>query len=118
MLPLGPKVLAFNHTAGAMGMSLFFVLPGFLIASTLIQNPDVYDFMVRRLARILPLAYAYAIVVFLILLLLIPRLCCSPRAFWSTTSWTTLTKATSMSGRCASRCISIWRSRSRCWSEG
>jgi peptidoglycan/LPS O-acetylase OafA/YrhL len=67
MLPLGPKVLALNHTAGAMGMSLFFALSGFLITSTLIHNPDVREFLVRRLARILPLAYAYAAVVFVIL---------------------------------------------------
>jgi peptidoglycan/LPS O-acetylase OafA/YrhL len=66
MLPLGPKVLALNHTAGAMGMSLFFALSGFLIASVLIHNPDICEFMVKRLARIVPLAYAYALLVFTI----------------------------------------------------
>src|ERR1700730_1120869 len=65
LLPLGPKVLQLNETAGAMGMSLFFALSGFLITSTLIKNPDIHDFITRRLARILPLAYAYTIVVFL-----------------------------------------------------
>ena len=35
MLPLGPKILGLNFTAGAMGMSLFFALSGFLIASAL-----------------------------------------------------------------------------------
>ena len=68
MLPLGPKVLQLNWTAGAMGMSLFFALSGFLITSTLLHNPDVHAFLVRRLARIIPLAYAYAILVFTILL--------------------------------------------------
>ena len=28
MLPLGPKLLQLNHTAGVMGMSLFFALIG------------------------------------------------------------------------------------------
>ena len=64
MLPLGPKTLQFNDTAGAMGMSLFFSLSGFLITSTLLHNASVLEFMVKRLARILPLAYAYAFFVF------------------------------------------------------
>src|ERR1700720_3445780 len=35
LLPLGPKVLHLNSTAGPMGMSLFFALSGYLIVSTL-----------------------------------------------------------------------------------
>ncbi len=66
MLPLGPKFLRLNETAGAMGMSLFFALSGFLIASLLLQNDDVVEFLVKRLLRILPLAYAYAVIVFLL----------------------------------------------------
>jgi peptidoglycan/LPS O-acetylase OafA/YrhL len=66
LLPLGPKALRLNETAGAMGMSLFFALSGFLITSGLMKNPQIYEFLVRRLARILPLAYAYTAVVFLI----------------------------------------------------
>lgn len=64
MLPLGPKILRFNYTAGAMGMSLFFALSGFLITSTLIHNSNIFEFFVKRLARIIPLAYAYAFLVF------------------------------------------------------
>ncbi|WP_426413294.1 acyltransferase family protein [Bradyrhizobium ganzhouense] len=64
MLPLGPKFLRLNETAGAMGMSLFFALSGFLIASLLMRNDDVVEFLVKRLMRILPLAYAYALIVF------------------------------------------------------
>lgn len=64
MLPLGPKYLRLNETAGAMGMSLFFALSGFLIASLLLKNDDVVEFMVKRLTRILPLAYLYALIVF------------------------------------------------------
>jgi peptidoglycan/LPS O-acetylase OafA/YrhL len=66
LLPLGPKVLRFNETAGAMGMSLFFALSGFLITSGLMRNPRIHEFLVRRLARILPLAYVYTFVVFVI----------------------------------------------------
>jgi peptidoglycan/LPS O-acetylase OafA/YrhL len=60
LLPLGPKSLGLNETAGAMGMSLFFALSGFLITSTLIHNQNVVDFLIRRLARILPLAYLFS----------------------------------------------------------
>jgi peptidoglycan/LPS O-acetylase OafA/YrhL len=66
MLPLGPKVLRLNETAGAMGMSLFFSLSGFLITSNLLAGQTVYSFYIRRLTRILPLAYSYLAFVFLI----------------------------------------------------
>jgi peptidoglycan/LPS O-acetylase OafA/YrhL len=49
-----------------MGMSLFFALSGFLITAGLIHNSSVWDFLVKRLARILPLAYAYSFIVFTI----------------------------------------------------
>jgi peptidoglycan/LPS O-acetylase OafA/YrhL len=64
MLPLGPKSFQLNVTAGEMGMSLFFALSGFLIASGLKRNPSIYEFMVRRLSKITPLAYAYIVLVF------------------------------------------------------
>lgn len=64
MLPLGPKFMRLNETAATMGMSLFFGLSGFLIASGLLRNPDVPEFIVKRLSRIVPLAYAYAFIVF------------------------------------------------------
>jgi peptidoglycan/LPS O-acetylase OafA/YrhL len=67
MLPVGPKVWRLNETTGPMGMSLFFALSGFLVTSNLLQNQNVYDFFVRRLARILPLAYLYLAFCFLIL---------------------------------------------------
>jgi peptidoglycan/LPS O-acetylase OafA/YrhL len=66
LLPLGPKELRLNEAAGAMGMSLFFALSGFLITSALIRNQNIHEFLTRRLARILPLAYAYTLVVFLL----------------------------------------------------
>jgi peptidoglycan/LPS O-acetylase OafA/YrhL len=64
LLPLGPKSLQLNVAAGAMGMSLFFALSGFLITETLLRNPDVLAFLAKRLARILPLAYLFTGVAF------------------------------------------------------
>jgi peptidoglycan/LPS O-acetylase OafA/YrhL len=58
LLPLGPKVLKLNSTAGPLGMSLFFTLSGFLITSFLIRRPEPSNFLIRRLCRILPLAWA------------------------------------------------------------
>ena len=64
MLPLGPKLFRLNETTGAMGMSLFFSLSGFLITSQLRHNADVHEFLIKRLSRIVPLAYAYIFLVF------------------------------------------------------
>lgn len=59
LLPLGPKFLRLNETAGPLGMSLFFTLSGFLIANFLIHRPNVHDFIIRRFFRIIPLAWLY-----------------------------------------------------------
>ena len=64
MLPEGPKALRLNEATGAMGMSLFFALSGFLIVSGLRHNADVAEFVVKRFSRIVPLAYAYTFFVF------------------------------------------------------
>lgn len=55
-LPL-PKALQLNYAAGAAGMALFFCLSGFLIASFLDAGEPVSRFMVKRFARIVPLAW-------------------------------------------------------------
>lgn len=60
LLPLGPKNLRANETAGMVGMSLFFTLSGFLIAEQLHKRRNVAGFFVRRLFRIAPLAWIYA----------------------------------------------------------
>ncbi len=57
LLPLGPKRLELNATAGLMGMALFFALSGFLIVRFLAGGMPVSTFAVRRLARIIPLAW-------------------------------------------------------------
>ena len=66
MLPLGPKRFVINEAAGLAGMSLFFTLSGFLITINLLKHTDVFAFVVRRLCRILPLAYT-AIVAYLLI---------------------------------------------------
>lgn len=59
LLPLGPKAWRLNETAGPLGMSLFFTLSGFLIANFLIHRPNIYNFIIRRFFRIIPLAWLY-----------------------------------------------------------
>jgi len=63
MLPLGPKFLQFNAMIATAGMSLFFILSGFLIVSMLVRNDNVASFLVRRVCRIVPLAWGFLIVV-------------------------------------------------------
>jgi len=75
LLPLGPKWLDLNEAVGAMGMAIFFSLSGFLITKNLLDGQPVATFFVRRAARILPLAYLYLLVVWVI---------------FPTTSWTFL----------------------------
>jgi peptidoglycan/LPS O-acetylase OafA/YrhL len=67
MLPLGPKVLDLNESVGELGMALFFTLSGFLITQQLHAKHDVVAFFVRRLFRIVPLAWAYTAVVLTLL---------------------------------------------------
>lgn len=62
LLPLGPKVWRLNETAGPIGMALFFTLSGFLITNFLIHRPNLYDFIIRRFFRIIPLAWLYLVI--------------------------------------------------------
>lgn len=57
MLPLGPPRWNVNGAAGAIGMAIFFTLSGFLIVSILARDPDIGRFLVRRVMRIVPLAW-------------------------------------------------------------
>ena len=57
LLPLGPKSLQINPTATAAGMAMFFILSGFLITSLLLRDDHIGRFLVRRFARIVPLAW-------------------------------------------------------------
>lgn len=62
LLPLGPSSWFLNHAVGLLGMSLFFTLSGFLITLSLIYRPLVKPFLIRRLCRILPLAWLFLMV--------------------------------------------------------
>ena len=66
LLPLGPKALELNETAARAGMSLFFTLSGYLITSFLLRRPEIKPFLIRRLCRILPLAWTAAVALLLI----------------------------------------------------
>lgn len=57
MLPLGPSRWGINGSAGVFGMAVFFTLSGFLIVSILLRDADIGRFLVRRVARIVPLAW-------------------------------------------------------------
>lgn len=57
LLPLGPKRWELNTATAVMGMAIFFTLSGFLITQFLLKDGDVAGFLVRRLFRILPLAW-------------------------------------------------------------
>jgi peptidoglycan/LPS O-acetylase OafA/YrhL len=76
LVPLGPKELRLNEMTGPMGMSLFFALSGFLIVRTL-RADSVAEFVIKRLARILPLAWLYLGVVALLFSLEGPALMAS-----------------------------------------
>jgi peptidoglycan/LPS O-acetylase OafA/YrhL len=67
MLPMGPSRFAGNEAAGMLGMSLFFTLSGFLITEQLYTRRNLAAFFVRRLFRIVPLAWIYVSFVALLL---------------------------------------------------
>ena len=71
LLPLGPSSWrlangsgnVMNLSAGNLGMSLFFILSGFLITTNLLQHGNTLEFMLRRVFRILPLALLFMLLV-------------------------------------------------------
>lgn len=64
--PIGPKAWQFGPAIGIYGMSIFFVLSGFLVTHLLIENQNIGNFLVRRFFRIIPLAWLYLSIVFAI----------------------------------------------------
>jgi peptidoglycan/LPS O-acetylase OafA/YrhL len=67
LLPIGPKSLQLNETVAALGMTTFFSLSGFLIATQLLRDDNVGNFSIRRVSRILPLVFAYTFFAYAIL---------------------------------------------------
>lgn len=66
LLPIGPHRWALNGATAATGMVLFFTLSGFLITRFLAKDGDVPRFLIRRILRIVPLAWAGAMLAYLI----------------------------------------------------
>jgi peptidoglycan/LPS O-acetylase OafA/YrhL len=62
LLPLGPGGWGLNGAVAATGMVVFFNLSGFLIARMLLADPHVPAFLIRRLFRIVPLAWLAVVV--------------------------------------------------------
>jgi peptidoglycan/LPS O-acetylase OafA/YrhL len=62
LFPLGPSRLQLNAPVAALGMAIFFCLSGFLITTTLLYRPSVVEFLIRRLFRIVPLAWGFSVV--------------------------------------------------------
>lgn len=57
-LPLGRASWQMNAAIAASGMAIFFALSGFLITHLLLKDDRAGPFLLKRLARILPLAWA------------------------------------------------------------
>jgi peptidoglycan/LPS O-acetylase OafA/YrhL len=57
LLPIGPRAFQLNEAAASAGMALFFILSGFLITRCLVEGMDLQTFLIRRLFRIVPLAW-------------------------------------------------------------
>jgi len=59
LFPLGIPGHQININVGMMGMAIFFILSGHLITTSLLQSPPPETFIIRRAARVLPLAWVY-----------------------------------------------------------
>lgn len=57
LLPLGPKSWQMNVAVAGSGMALFFILSGFLITNMLLRDQNIGHFLIKRLLRIVPLAW-------------------------------------------------------------
>ena len=62
LFPLGPKRFGLNECFSTLGMAIFFTLSGFLITTTLLNRPNVIEFLIRRLCRIVPVAWVFTLI--------------------------------------------------------
>lgn len=62
LLPLNAFLPGTNDAIGMLGMALFFVLSGYLIGGQLQRRVSPRVFVAHRLARVLPLAWAVALI--------------------------------------------------------
>jgi peptidoglycan/LPS O-acetylase OafA/YrhL len=65
-LPLNAVIPNSNAPTAATGMAIFFTLSGFLITVFLWRRPDIRPFLIRRLLRIVPLAWAAMLILYLL----------------------------------------------------
>ena len=65
LLPLNPFIAGSNETVAAAGMAIFFTLSGFLITRFLYERPEPGSFLVRRIMRIVPLAWAAMLLLYI-----------------------------------------------------
>jgi peptidoglycan/LPS O-acetylase OafA/YrhL len=61
--PFGPSRWGLNAAVATSGMVMFLSLSGFLITRFLLERPSPVEFLLRRLFRIVPLAWLYMLVV-------------------------------------------------------
>lgn len=67
LLPVRFAGQSWNDSVGLFGMALFFVLSGYLITGQLLARPDWHVFLLRRLCRIVPVAWLCIAIVALVL---------------------------------------------------
>ena len=65
LLPLNVFWSTANEAAGVAGMAIFFTLSGFLITRFLLDRPDPRSFLIRRLLRIVPLAWLTMLILYI-----------------------------------------------------
>lgn len=66
LLPIGPQRWDLNAAVAASGMVMFFTLSGFLITRFLIEDGNIRRFLIRRILRIVPLAWVGALFALLV----------------------------------------------------
>lgn len=64
LLPFDAIIPGTNEAFGAGGMAIFFVLSGFLITRFLFERPEPFPFLIRRILRIVPLAWLAMIILY------------------------------------------------------
>ena len=62
LFPLGPKRFGLNECFSTLRVAIFFTLSGFLITTTLLNRPNVIEFLIRRLCRIVPVAWVFTLI--------------------------------------------------------
>lgn len=65
LFPVGPSAWNMNGSFAASGMVIFFILSGFLMCSILLKNQNIPRFLIRRIFRIVPLAWLVLFLTFL-----------------------------------------------------